>query len=104
MERIQHCERGISEQRQTKANVKEGSESKCHAEQEQRCEKSPRNRDVAGSKRAPFFPGMSAIGVQVEKVVENIQSRGAKAIKRKANQGTEYGLNRKIVREGERQK
>src|SRR5580704_6963633 len=47
---------------------------------------------------------MFAIRVEVEEVVENVESGGAKAIKRKANQSVYNGPNRQIVGESKREK
>ena len=39
------------------------------------------NGDFAGGEWALFLPGMFAIGMEIEEVVENIESGGAKAVR-----------------------
>ena len=42
--------------------------------------------------------------MEIEEVVENVESGGAKAVEHKADEGADDGLDREIVRESKRQK
>src|ERR1019366_4015853 len=46
---------------------------------------------------------MFAIGMEIEEVVENIESGGAKAVEREADESADNGLNREVVGQGKGQ-
>src|ERR1700676_4571444 len=46
---------------------------------------------------------MFAIGMEVEEVVENIESGGAEAVECEADESPNHGLDREVVGQGERQ-
>src|SRR5208282_4483710 len=47
---------------------------------------------------------MFAIGMEIEKVVENIESGGTKAVEYEANESADNGFDREVMRQCERQK
>ena len=77
IKRIQHGKRGVSKQCEAEFRVEEETQAACRGEQDRRGEQTLGNRDIAGGEWPLPLPWMLAIGMEIEEVVENIESGGA---------------------------
>src|ERR1700723_3042567 len=103
IERVHHCKSCVSEQQQAKFGVEQKSHPDGRKEQYLGGQQSFRNGNVAGCEGSLFLPRMLAIGMEIEKIVENVESGGTKAVECETHKSTQNRPRRKIVRQREGQ-